>query len=80
MRNVPCWTFPKSVILNVMKEKGFTPILLLVGVLILMAVGGGAYYLGTVKNKLSIQNPVVISQVNPTSFTQPVQPPPNSHS
>lgn len=49
-----------------MKEKGFSPILVLVGVLILVAVGGGAYYLGTIKNKSPIQNQATISPAKPS--------------
>ena len=42
-------------------QKGQAPILILVGILII-AVAGGAYYLGTFKNvKLQSQNPVVTS-------------------
>lgn len=49
-----------------MREKGFSPILVLTGVLILVAVGGGAYYLGTTKNKPQLQNQVIISPVKPS--------------
>lgn len=56
-----------------MKEKGFVPLLILVGVLILVAVGSGAYYLGTVKNKPSNQNQVVTSQTNPSPIVQRAQ-------
>lgn len=53
-----------------MKEKGFAPILVLVGVLILAVVGSGVYYLGIIKNKPFVQNLDVISQASPTSTTQ----------
>ncbi len=46
-----------------LKEKGFTPLLILVGILIVSIIAGGAYYLGKQTNpKLQPQNPVVISK------------------
>lgn len=53
-----------------MKEKGFAPILILVGVLILVAVGGGAYYLGTIKNK-SEQTVIPISETTKRTVSTP---------
>ncbi len=55
-----------------MKQRGFSAILILVGVLIMAAVAGGAYYFGrqTVSNPQP-QNPVVVSQTpQPTSVSQ----------
>ena len=43
-------------------QKGQGQVLILIGILIIAAVAGGAYYLGTFKNvKLQSQNPVVTS-------------------
>lgn len=43
-------------------QRGFTPIMLLVGILVLALVGGGAYYFGTLKNTPQTQDYVLISQ------------------
>lgn len=53
-----------------MKEKGFAPILILVGILILAAVGGGAYYLGIMKVNNS-KNQVKVSYHQPSVSTTP---------
>ncbi len=46
-----------------MKQKGFSVILILVGIFIAATVIiSGAYYLGTLKTKSSVQNPVITSQ------------------
>lgn len=46
-----------------MNQKGFSVVLILIGIIILAAgLIGGAYYLGTIKNRLQPQNPVVTSQ------------------
>lgn len=58
-------------------QKGFAGVYILAG-LVILTVLGGAYYLGTIKNKPQSQNPVVISQVNPTSTSQPIQVTPSS--
>ncbi len=48
-------------------QKGFTPILILIGVLLIAGVAGGAFYLGRVSTpKLESQNPVFTSQSSPT--------------
>lgn len=55
-----------------MKQQGFGLVEILVGVLILVLVGGGAYYLGAQKNKtseerLSEHNPVIVPSQDETS-------------
>lgn len=51
-------------------QKGFTPVLVLVGILVLIAVAGGAYYLGKSQTPKS-QNQVVVSQTpQPASTPQ----------
>lgn len=43
-------------------QKGFAPILILIGILVIMAVASGAYYFGKSQTpKPQIQNPVVVS-------------------
>lgn len=49
-----------------MREKGFSLPLLLAVFVILIVVAGGAYYLGTTKNRLQTQNPAVTSVPSPT--------------
>ncbi len=58
------------------KQKGFTPIIILVGILILAGVVGGAYYFGKFNiTKPQSQNPIVTSQTISTApagnFSQP---------
>jgi len=48
-------------------HNGFSLPMILLGILIIIAVAGGAYYLGTLKNKPQTQNPVVTSQTVPPS-------------
>ncbi len=44
-------------------QKGFTPILILVGILVIVAVAGGAYFFGKSQvSKSQLPNPVVTSQ------------------
>lgn len=56
-----------------LKEKGFTPILLLVGFLLIVAVAGGAYYFGKSQSvrpeAVSTPNPTITSQVIPSPST-----------
>lgn len=42
-------------------QKGFVLVLILVGVLIIAAIGGGAYYLGTRKPSVSVPSPVPVA-------------------
>lgn len=48
-------------------QKGFAPILILVGILVIGGLVGGAYYLGTLKKIPQVQNPTINSQVTPSS-------------
>lgn len=57
-------------------QKGFTPILILVGILVIALVGTGAYYLGTKKAENQPQNPVQTQVV--TSQTPQPSPSPSS--
>ncbi len=50
-----------------MKQTGFAPILILVGILVITLVGGGAYYFGSQKPPVQPQNPIVISSPTPTT-------------
>ena len=52
-----------------MNQKGFTPIYLVLGVLILVIVAGGAYYLGSAKNQTS--QPKQVNDPNPTQQSSP---------
>ncbi len=52
---------------NILKQKGYLPLGLGI-ILLVLVVGAGAYYLGSVKNRPQTQNPVVNSQtVQPIS-------------
>ncbi len=54
-------------------QKGFAPILILVGILVIIGVAGGAYYFGKSQvSKSQLPNPVVASQTpQPTTAPQP---------
>ncbi len=43
-------------------QKGFAPVLVILGLVVILGIAGGAYYLGTIKNKSQPQNPTVTSQ------------------
>ncbi len=54
-----------------MHQKGFTPILLLLGIILAIVIAGGAYYLVKPQPpKSQVQNPVIVSQV-PQSISTP---------
>lgn len=57
-----------------MNQKGFTPILIALGIVLILIVAGGAYYFGTIKNKpqSQIQNQVVTSATVQPSSTSPI--------
>ena len=54
------------------KEKGFAPIIILVGILVIVAVVGGVYYLGVHRSyaPVSTPNPEVTSTLQPSSVSQ----------
>lgn len=54
-------------------QKGFAPIILLVGILVTVVIAGGAYYLGTLKTNSKVVNPVVTYQVSPFPSASPVK-------
>lgn len=62
-----------------MNQKGFAPILIALGILLIVGIAGGAYYFGTLKNtKPQSQNSVVVSQTpqpkpSPTPSVTPQQ-------
>src|SRR5258708_24167669 len=43
-------------------QNGFTPLIIILGILIILGIAGGIYYFGTLKNKSLSLNPVVTSQ------------------
>ncbi len=49
-----------------MRQKGFAPVIILVGLLIIFAVAGGVYYLGRSSSSKPVTNSVVTYQVSPT--------------
>lgn len=57
-----------------MNQKGFAPILIALGIMLILIVAGGAYYFGTIKNKpqSQTQNPVVTSKTVQSSPTSPL--------
>lgn len=58
------------------KQKGFVPILVLIGILVITIIASGAYYFGIVKNSSKIQNPIIVSQTPaPVVFAQPTSTP-----
>ncbi len=61
-----------------MKEKGFAPLIIMLGILIILGIACGAYYLGTIRNKPKIQNPIVTSQATPTARSAQTTPVPLS--
>ncbi len=54
-----------------MKQCGFTPILILVIVLILVAVGSAVYYFGTKNTSPVVNNSVLAPTASPSKFTPP---------
>lgn len=46
-------------------QKGFAPVLILVGILVIMAIAGGAYYFGKISNKPT-PTPPLVTQTQPT--------------
>lgn len=54
-----------------MNQKGFAPIILLVGALVIIAVGGGAYYLGKGASNKDVQEDKVDIEIPESSIPQP---------
>lgn len=50
-----------------LKEKGFTPILIILGILVALGIGSGAYYLG--RQTASTPQPIVFSSPSPAPDT-----------
>lgn len=69
----------KNAILKLMrKQKGFAPIIVLVGIIVLITVAGSAYYLGT--KKVPVPSPAVISQAPTPSISSSLVTSPSSTS
>lgn len=45
-----------------LKEKGFAPLIITLGIVVILGIVGGIYYLGKVNSKPQIQNPAVTSK------------------
>ena len=56
-----------------MKQKGLAPILLLIGILVLVGVAGGAYFLGMSRDSSPVAQPVPQTVQNITPTPEPVE-------